>query len=374
MKTLQQGKNEQCCVDVIVPCYNYGRYLTECVESVLHQAGVRVRVLIIDDASSDNTHEVGTYLASQDARVLYRRHATNQGHIETFNEGIHWASSEYQLLLSADDALMPHALSTAVSILSTDRGAGFVYGQAIIGPSFTPSIRDASDRSLDYCTVSSRQFLDYCCTNVLNPVPTPAAIIRTDLQKLVGGYRRDLPHTGDLELWMRLAARGRVAISKSVFAFYRRHESNMTYLRQYPGVGDLIEYSKAFASVLNTQANRIENLEELRTIAESSVAWKAFWSGAIEFERGNLAVSEKCLSLAQTLYPSITNTRSWHRMQWKRFLGAWVFATMKRLRGESEHVASQLKLMKPKQIGWWPDIAGQARSVDVDADGVVVAE
>jgi glycosyltransferase involved in cell wall biosynthesis len=374
MKTLQQGKNEQCCVDVIVPCYNYGRYLTECVESVLHQDGVRVRVLIIDDASSDNTDEVGTYLASQDARVLYRRHATNQGHIETFNEGIDWASSEYLLLLSADDALMPHALSTAVSILNTDREAGFVYGQAIVGPNLIPSIRDASYRSSDYCTVSSGQFLDYCCTNVLNPVPTPAAIVRTELQKLVGGYRRDLPHTGDLELWMRLAARGRVAISKSVFAFYRRHESNMTYLRQYPGVGDLSEYSKAFASVLDTQANRIENLEELRTIAKSSVAWKAFWSGALELERGNLAVSEKCLAFAQTLYPSITTTRSWYRMQWKRFFGAWFFAAIKRLRGESKHVASQLKLMKPKQIGWWPDVAGQACSIDVDTDGVVVAE
>jgi hypothetical protein len=148
----------------------------------------------------------------------------------------------------------------------------------------------------------------------------------------------------------------------------------MTYLRQYPGVGDLSEYSKAFASVLDTQANRIENLEELRTIAKSSVAWKAFWSGALELERGNLAVSEKCLAFAQTLYPSITTTRPWYRLQWKRFLGARVFAAINRLRGESEHVANQLKLMTPKQIGWWPDVAGQACSIDVDADGVVVAE
>ena len=104
------------------------------------------------------------------------------------------------------------------------------------------------------------------------------------------------------------------------------------------------------------------------------MAWKAFWSGALELERGNLAVSEKCLAFAQTLYPSITTTRSWYRMQWKRFFGAWFFAAIKRLRGESEHVASQLKLMTPKQIGWWPEVAGHSCTNDVDANGVVVAE
>ena len=51
-------------VDVIVPCYNYGRFLRECVESVLDQDGVDVRVLIIDDASADDTPDVGRALAA----------------------------------------------------------------------------------------------------------------------------------------------------------------------------------------------------------------------------------------------------------------------------------------------------------------------
>ena len=46
-------------VDVVVPCYNYARYLETCVSSVLDQEGVDVRVLIIDDASSDRSAEVG---------------------------------------------------------------------------------------------------------------------------------------------------------------------------------------------------------------------------------------------------------------------------------------------------------------------------
>ena len=89
-------------VDVFVPCYRYGHFLTQCVESVLDQAGPTVRVLIIDDASPDNTPEIAAELVRKDLRVTYVRHATNKGHIVTYNEGIEWTSASYQLLLSAD--------------------------------------------------------------------------------------------------------------------------------------------------------------------------------------------------------------------------------------------------------------------------------
>src|SRR3954452_7363432 len=49
-------------VGVVIPCYNYGRYLEGCVASVLSQPGVRVEVIIIDDASSDGSAEVARRL------------------------------------------------------------------------------------------------------------------------------------------------------------------------------------------------------------------------------------------------------------------------------------------------------------------------
>ena len=70
-------------VDVIIPCYNYARYLRGCVESVLSQGGVDVRVLIIDDAVSGR-HRCGrTRLAAEDNRVEFRRHEVNKRHIAT---------------------------------------------------------------------------------------------------------------------------------------------------------------------------------------------------------------------------------------------------------------------------------------------------
>jgi len=71
-------------VDLVVPCYRYGHFLRECVESALAQAGTDIRVLIIDDASPDNTAEIATDLSKESSRVTFVRHVTNKGHIATY--------------------------------------------------------------------------------------------------------------------------------------------------------------------------------------------------------------------------------------------------------------------------------------------------
>jgi glycosyltransferase involved in cell wall biosynthesis len=118
-------------IDVVVPCYNYGRFLEACVGSVLNQSVHDVRVLIIDDASSDNSALVAQRLAAGDPRVEVKIHSQNQGHIKTYNEGIEWAESNYFLLLSADDLLVPGAFERATGILDREPHVVLTYGRGI---------------------------------------------------------------------------------------------------------------------------------------------------------------------------------------------------------------------------------------------------
>ena len=118
-------------VDVFVPCYNYGRFLRDAVGSVLAQEGVAVRVLILDDCSTDDSERVGRALAAADPRVEYRRHAANRGHIATYNEGIDWSDGDYCMLLSADDLLTPGALARAAGLMEAHPEVGMTYGQII---------------------------------------------------------------------------------------------------------------------------------------------------------------------------------------------------------------------------------------------------
>src|ERR1700738_5097729 len=98
-------------VSVVIPCYNYGHFLEEAVGSALTgQDGVDVRVLIIDDASPDDSAQQAHRIAAADPRVEVRVHETNKRHIATYNEGLlEWADGVYVALLSADDRLAPGA-------------------------------------------------------------------------------------------------------------------------------------------------------------------------------------------------------------------------------------------------------------------------
>ena len=115
-------------IDVAVPCYQYGRYLRECVSSILTQDVENLRVLIIDNASTDDSVEVARQLAAEDARVELIAHATNQGATFSYNEGIDWARADYFTLIDADDMMVPGCLSRAVAILDEQPEISFVHG------------------------------------------------------------------------------------------------------------------------------------------------------------------------------------------------------------------------------------------------------
>ncbi|HEC13839.1 MAG TPA: glycosyltransferase [Acidiferrobacteraceae bacterium] len=92
---------------IIIPSYNYGKYLPRVLDSVLSQDGDDYEVILVDDGSTDNT---------QDRIRDYKKHLCylcqpNQGPAAARNRGINIAKGDYLLFLDADDSLLPGALS-----------------------------------------------------------------------------------------------------------------------------------------------------------------------------------------------------------------------------------------------------------------------
>jgi len=323
-------------VDVIVPCYNYGRYLRSCVESVLQQDGVDVRILVIDDASRDNSAEVGRELAAQDSRVEFRHHAENRGHIATYNEGLAWASGEFYLLLSADDALTLGALGRAARLMTDHPEIGFVYGKEILWRSDdTPPFSTAQPASAVTLILSGPTFLEWMCATVDNPVATPTAVVRTALQHQIGGYREDLPHTGDFEMWLRLAAHASIGVIEAEQAFWRQHGTNMRL--DYRGDKTLRQHKAAFDAVFGAFAERIEEHERLQRLSDRALAKLAYWQASACFDRGNQEGCQHMLDLAVEFDPTVVRWAQWWRLRLKRRLGTrtWSFVrpVIARLRG-----------------------------------------
>ena len=98
-------------IDIVIPNYNYGRFLEGCVESVLGQNIPDMRILIIDNASTDDSVAIARSLATTNPRIETCLRPKNLGGQASFNEGIDWARADYFAIICADDVLSPREIS-----------------------------------------------------------------------------------------------------------------------------------------------------------------------------------------------------------------------------------------------------------------------
>jgi hypothetical protein len=323
---------------VFVPCYRYGHFLRECVESVLSQSGVSVRVLIIDDASPDDTAEVAAALASEDPRVSLVRHLENKGHIATYNEGIEWASANYMLLLSADDYLLPGALSRAAGLMDAHPEVGFAFGNAIElsdSGTETPIIKSiiGAVRILE-----GREFIEM--SGAENLVTTCTAVVRTELQKRLGGYRDGLPHTGDMEMWLRFAVHASVGFISAYQGVYRQHTANMSIAYYFISGGRVIYtkngrlaelqqrkaalgcFSDYCNDVMPESAHLCHRLYKRLSILAVGRASEAFNDGQMEDSR-------ELSDFALAVCPEIKSSSAWLKLTCKRWMGTRTWRALK---------------------------------------------
>jgi glycosyltransferase involved in cell wall biosynthesis len=295
-------------VDIVVPCYRYGCFLPQCIGSILGQSMPDFRVLIIDDASPDDSAAVAQHLARSDPRVQVRVHANNRGHIATYNEGIDWATAPYFLSLSADDFLAPGALRRAAALMDARPDVVLTYGAAIdfLNGDPVPPLDESYDPP--WSVRPGRDFVRETCDTIRNNVPTPTAIVRTDVQKRIGGYLPELYHSGDMEMWLRFAAHGAVACTPAVQAFYRLHGNNMSTGIYRRVTEDYIQRKGAFDAFFDGAGAGVENAATLRRLAERRLGDAAFWTGVAQALRGNRAVGRELRAFAAVLNP---DTRYW---------------------------------------------------------------
>lgn len=232
-------------VCVVIPVYNYAHYLAPCLRSVLSQEGVGLSVIVIDDASSDDSLAVAHQFSDADPRVRVIAHPHNRGQIATVNEGIAQADGDFVVKLDADDMLTAGSLTRSVALLQAFPSVGFVYGLPyIIGEGGAPTL---DSRVRNWTVWPGKKWLMTRAKRGGNPIKQPEAVIRLSALREAGKYSAELPHTFDFEMWMRLAARYDVGRVNGVYqGYYRAHPQSMTHTVHAGMLLDLTQRAKAF--------------------------------------------------------------------------------------------------------------------------------
>jgi glycosyltransferase involved in cell wall biosynthesis len=117
-------------VSIIIPCYNYGRFLAEALDSLLNQTYQNWECIIVNDGSTDNTEEVARKYENADSRFRYF-YQKNKGQWAARNTGITHSLGKYIQYLDADDLLESDKLTLQVSLLEEDPTIDLVYSDVL---------------------------------------------------------------------------------------------------------------------------------------------------------------------------------------------------------------------------------------------------
>ncbi len=299
-------------IGVLVPVFNYGPYLESCIRSVLGQDGVDIDMLILDDASTDDSLAIAEKISAEDSRVRVIAHAANLGHIPTVNEGMAAVTGEYVVKLDADDMLAEGSLQRSVALLQAFPSVGFVYGLPwIIGEGPAPAVRS---RARSWTVWPGRDWLATRARRPHNPIMQPEVVIRLSALRKAGPYRDELPHTSDFEMWLRLAARYDVGrINGAYQGFKREHAASMSRTVNAGLLKDITERARAVDSFLADSSPLLPDPGQTSEQAHRALAREALEHAISAYARGT-ADSEPVggyVALARSVWPEAARLPDW---------------------------------------------------------------
>jgi hypothetical protein len=227
-------------------------------------------------------------------------------------------------LISADDLLTPGSLGRATAVLEANPNIGFVYGHARWWEDDKP-LPAARVESKGVTVWPGFDWLRIVSRLGHSVISAPEVVVRTSVQQKIGGYRPELPHTADAEMWMRFAVHSDVAYIKGVDqAYYRIHGAKMSNGR-VPFV-DLVQRKAAYDMFFDAHRDQIPNADRLHRSAARTMAKEALWRACRAYERRRTTTTpiSELVDFACTTYPSTARLPEYWGLRWRQQVGPQV--------------------------------------------------
>lgn len=224
-------------ISVVIPTYNYGRFIREAIDSVLAQTYAPLEILVVDDGSTDDTEQI---VRAYGDRVRYIRQQ-NAGVGAARNTGIASARGEYVAFLDSDDVWLPEKLAKEIARFETDPELGLVYGGAErFDESGTLSV------ALDGIEGWIAPELLRLERSVISS--GSGTLLPKRVAEEVGGFDANLQPSEDWDFCYRVALRHRVGFVPEVLVRYRQHGGGLHLNVARMERGMMLALEKAFAS------------------------------------------------------------------------------------------------------------------------------
>lgn len=203
-------------ISVVIPSFNQGRYLNQCLNSIFRQHRPADEILVLDGGSTDESHQI---LSHHSRELTFWRSYKDRGQAAAVNEGINRAQGDWIAWVNSDDLLMPDALSAIDAITKSDScsvisGGSLWTNEDLSSISVYPAVR----------SISLEDFADGA-----SPLCQPSTLFKRDVWLAVGGLNEELHFALDYEFFIRvLKSHQRPRMCKTYIAVNRVHECSKT--------------------------------------------------------------------------------------------------------------------------------------------------
>jgi len=319
-------------IDVLIPAYNAAATLVSALSSITEQSAPDIRIIVVDDGSTDATPDLLAEAARADPRLLVLRQA-NGGIVSALNAGLARAAAPYLARFDSDDIAFPDRLERQRAYLEANRDCIAVgcdaahideHGAPLSG---LPKVGPVARVDPDWAPAREPYILH------------PFLMARRAAIMEIGGYR-SCPQSEDSDLYWRLSERGRLHNLDETLGQYRVHQKSLSSLSIVNGrimaVGSQLAAFSAqrrrtgradivFDATLAPALREAETLEAMCNVANARLQ-----DG--ERPRFRLAVGAKLMELAHyrpyeldlrdcafiraALNPSLVSAENWGELRW----------------------------------------------------------
>lgn len=233
-------------VSVVVPCYNHEKYVEQTIKSIVNQTYRNIELIIINDGSKDNSHDVIlTYIEICKERFVRfeYRNRINIGLSGTLNEMLEWAKGKYFSPIASDDVLINTKIETLVSALEhRDKEFAVAFGNVEFINDKNEIVRLDEKGHLiqkgeipiynNFCEYHNKKFnlthsqvVTYEMILQSYYIPAAGVVMTLNTLKEVGGWTAGNV-VEDLEMWFKLSKKYKFVYVDEIVALYRVHENN----------------------------------------------------------------------------------------------------------------------------------------------------
>lgn len=202
-------------VSVIIPAFNAAGTIIRAIDSVRAQGIAALEIIVVDDGSSDGTAEVVGKNIRPGEQIRLQRMPKNSGVSAARNMGISLARGTFLAFLDADDIWLPDKLRKQIDAMEQDCAITLVScNSRLLSETGVPLKEGHTNRPPVEGDDAWKTLLIY------NFIPTPTVLTRCNLVRELGGFDESLAVGEDLDLWIKLALRGKVVVLRDILTNY----------------------------------------------------------------------------------------------------------------------------------------------------------